>query len=314
MLYQISDGTLTYGEREVLSHIDFTIKGKEKLALVGANGTGKTTLLRVIAGELELDRDDKRKEPEITLAREFTIGMLKQSTPAEEDESELSGGQQTGRRLRELLEQQPDLLLLDEPTNHLDPDAVEWLEKQLRNYPGAVLFASHDRYFLDQTADGVYELSNGRLTRYSGNYTDYRRRKQQKLALEKKAYDRQQEEIARLNELIERFKHKPKKAAFARSRRTLLEHMEKLDPPEADDIHIFAQELMPVTRGSKWPVVTDHLKIGYDHVLAELSLRIRRGQKIGIIGANGAGKSTFLKTLAGYLPPLDGTCALDNMK
>ncbi len=306
MLYQITDGTLTYGEREVLSHIDFTIKGTEKLALVGANGAGKTTLLRVIAGELALDRDDKRKDPEITLAREITIGMLRQSTQPEDAGEELSGGQQTRRRLAELLDRQPDLLLLDEPTNHLDSDAVEWLEKQLRNYPGAVLFASHDRYFLDQTACGVYELSNGRLTRYAGNYSDYRRQKQQRLSLERKAYERQQAEIARLNELIERFKNKPKKAAFARSRRSMLDRMVKLDPPETDDVHIFTQELLPATPGSKWPIVTDHLKIGYDHVLAELTLRVRRGQKIGIIGANGAGKSTFLKTLAGYLPALEG--------
>ncbi len=123
-------------------------------------------------------------------------------------------------------------------------------------------------------------------------------------------YQHQEEEIQRLETLIERFKHKPKKAAFARSRKKLLERMERVDPPVEDDAHLFTGDITPKIPGSKWVLEAEHLQIGYETALLELSLRIRRGQKIGIIGSNGAGKSTFLKTAAGLLPPLKGTCTM----
>ncbi len=307
MLYKITNGTLSFGEREVLSHVDFVIKGNEKLALVGANGAGKTTLLRVIAGELELDRDDRRTEPAIWMSRSLRIAMLSQQTDAD---AGMSGGEQTRQRLEELFAQDVDLLLLDEPTNHLDVKAMEWLEYQLQHYPHAVVMVSHDRYFLDRTADAVYDLTNGHLKRYAGNYTAYREQKHKDIEQQQKAYDRQQEEIHRLEELIERFKHKPRKAAFARSRRTILERMDRIEPPEPDSAHIFTGELVPARPGSKWPVECEQLEIGYDHTLLTVSLRVRRGQKIGILGSNGIGKTTFLKTLAGELPPLTGKLTL----
>ena len=375
MLYKITNGTLSFGEREVLSHIDFEIKGTEKIAIVGANGAGKTTLLRLIAGQLELDRDDKRMEPGIWKSRELTVGMLDQAAEApdvtvlqlrndflahtslqngsvsnqmdndsvsvssptislknrklfnqmflslgfskedlQKPLSDFSGGQQTKIRLILLFLSHPDLLLLDEPTNHLDIPSTEWLEDSFRAYDGAVVMVSHDRFFLDRTADVVYELSRGRLTRYTGNYTTYREQKQKNIAAQRKAYESQQAEIAHLEELIEKFKHKPKKAAFARSRATLLRRIERIEPPTEDDAHIFTGELAPSTPGSKWPLITDHLQIGYDRdpALLEVTLRVRRGQKIGIIGSNGIGKSTFLKTIIGEIAPLKGKYALGN--
>ena len=355
MLYQITDGTVSAGGRQILSHIHFEIKGKEKIGIVGKNGAGKTTLLRLIAGELSLDRDDKRQGPGIASSRKLTIGMLSQTQEEDKDKtveeillencpsldrysqerfawemeydrlftgfgfsldqknrtlSSFSGGEQTRIALIRLLLQKPDILLLDEPTNHLDLKAVDWLEKYMRQYDKAVVFVSHDRFFLDQVTEVIYELRNGGLYRYAGNYTAFRNRKQKETEEARKAYARQQQEIQRLNELIERFRHKPRKAAFARSRKTILERMEKIEKPEEDDAHLFTGDITPLVAPNKWILEAKELQIGYDRPLAQLSLRIRSGQKIGIIGDNGAGKTTLLKTIAGYLSPLKGECRL----
>lgn len=222
-----------------------------------------------------------------------------------------SGGEQTKISLIKLLLKKPDLLLLDEPTNHLDMKTVEWLEDYLINYPKAVVMVSHDRAFLDAVATGVYELENKALYRYAGNYTQYRQQKLKNLQIQRKAYERQQTEIAHNNELIEKFRHKPKKAAFARSRKTMLARMKLIEKPVEDEAHIFTGNIEPQFPSGKWVYEAKELKIGYDgSVLLELSLRIRRGQKIAVIGDNGIGKSTFLKTVAGLIPPIKGTSQL----
>lgn len=370
MLYQIKDGTVSVGGQTILSHVDFYIKEKEKIAVVGKNGAGKTTLLRLLAGELQLDRDDRRgmssgahgKETAcknslgIVTSRNITIGMLRQVDSSNQDKTieeillescpdrdtyskerfdyemeydrlftgfgfekeeksrtlgSFSGGEQTKISLIKLLLEKPDLLLLDEPTNHLDMKTVEWLEDYLINYPKAVVIVSHDRAFLDAVATGVYELENGALHRYAGNYTQYRQQKLKNLQIQRKAYERQQAEIAHNNELIDKFKHKPKKAAFARSRKTMLARMKLIEKPVEDEAHIFTGNIEPQFPGGKWVYEAKELKIGYDgSVLLELSLRIRRGQKIAVIGDNGIGKSTFLKTVAGLIPPIKGTSQL----
>ena len=222
-----------------------------------------------------------------------------------------SGGEQTKISLIKLLLKKPDLLLLDEPTNHLYMKTVEWLEDYLINYPKAVVMVSHDRAFLDAVATGVYELENGALHRYAGNYTQYRQQKLKNLQIQRKAYERQQAEITHNNELIDKFKHKPKKAAFARSRKTMLARMKLIEKPAEDEAHIFTGNIEPQFPGGKWVYEAKELKIGYDgRALLELSLRIRRGQKIAVIGDNGIGKSTFLKTVAGLIPPIKGTSQL----
>ena len=224
-----------------------------------------------------------------------------------------SGGEQTKISLIKLLLEKPDLLLLDEPTNHLDMKTVEWLEDYLISYPKAVIIVSHDRAFLDAVATVVYELENGSLHRYAGNYTDYRAQKMKNLQAQKKAYERQQAEITRNEELIEKFKHKPKKAAFARSRKTMLARIKPIEKPVEDEAHIFTGNIEPQFPSGKWVYEAKELKIGYDgRALLELSLRIRRGQKIAVIGDNGIGKSTFLKTVAGLIPPIKGTSQLGN--
>lgn len=355
MLYQITDGTVSAGGAVILSHIDFEIRGNEKIAIVGKNGAGKTTLLRLIAGELSLDRDDKRSGPGISSSRQLTAAMLKQQAFDNTDRtveeeilsacpckdsyarerfeyerkydvlftgfgfakadkrkrlSEFSGGEQTKIALIRLLLAKPDILLLDEPTNHLDIRTVEWLEQYMRTYEKAVVMVSHDRFFLDRTADVVYELSGGRLRRYPGNYSHYRAEKGKMLRLQKKAYERQQEELERLDGLVERFKHKPTKASFARSKKKQMDRMERIEKPEEDDVHLFTGEISPLVPGSKWVYEAEHLKLGYDRQLLEITMRIRRGQKIGLLGPNGAGKTTFLKTVAGLMPALGGKQSL----
>ena len=348
MLYQITDGTVSAGGHVILSHVDFEIKGNEKIALVGRNGAGKTTLLKLIAGELSLDRDDRRQGAGVTSSRRLTVGMLKQQAFSDREQNveeillaacpfqdtfarerfeyeqeydrmftrfgftradkrkkigDFSGGEQTKIALIRLLLEKPDILLLDEPTNHLDIATIQWLEQYLKRYEHAVVLVSHDRFFLDQVAETVVEVSDGKLTRYAGNYSQYREEKQKRIERQRKAWERQQEETDRLNGVIERFRHKPTKASFARAKKKQLERMERVEKPVEDDVHLFTGNIEPLIPGSKWVFEAEHLKIGYDRALLEITLRIRRGQKIGILGPNGAGKSTFLKTVAGLLQP-----------
>ncbi len=348
MLYQITDGTVSAGGHVILSHVDFEIKGNEKIALVGRNGAGKTTLLKLIAGELSLDRDDRRQGAGVTSSRRLTVGMLKQQAFSDREQTveeillaacpfrdtfarerfeyeqeydriftgfgftradkhkkigDFSGGEQTKIALIRLLLEKPDILLLDEPTNHLDIATIQWLEQYLKRYEHAVVLVSHDRFFLDQVAETVVEVSDGKLTRYAGNYSQYREEKQKRIERQRKAWERQQEEADRLNGVIERFRHKPTKASFARAKKKQLERMERVEKPAEDDVHLFTGNIEPLIPGSKWVFEAEHLKIGYDRALLEITLRIRRGQKIGILGPNGAGKSTFLKTVAGLLQP-----------
>ena len=219
---------------------------------------------------------------------------------------EFSGGQKTRIAFVKLLLSKPDILLLDEPTNHLDLEAIEWLEGYIRNYPKAVVAVSHDRMFLDRISDVVYEMEFGRMKRYPGNYTNYTVRKENDLERIQAAYQRQQKDIERLEALIEKFRYKKNKAAFAQSKIKYLERMEKIDPAKADT-RTFHARFTPRLRGGESVIRTDHLKIGYDHVLTEVTMEMHRGDRIAVLGPNGTGKSTFVKTLMGLVPPLGGS-------
>ena len=272
--------------------------------------TGRTVrmLVRQLAAEKSPD-DDPYSRDRYEFEREF-LAMFTGLGFAEKDQdrqlSEFSGGEQTRIALIRLLLEKPDILLLDEPTNHLDMEAVSWLEEYLIHYPKAVVMVSHDRYFLDRTAEIVYELEDGKLTRYSGNYTDYRRQKNKNYRQTLKKYKEQQMEIEHLQGLIDRFAHKPRKAAFVRSRKKMLSRMEKIDPPKPEEAHTFQDKIIPSEPGSKNVLELTKLETGYDKVLHQVSFLVRRGRKIGIIGPNGVGKTTFLRTLAGKVPPLSG--------
>ena len=226
---------------------------------------------------------------------------------------EFSGGEQKKIAMIRLLLEEPDILLLDEPTNHLDFQTVEWLEDYLLDYPKTVVMVSHDRFFIDRTAEVIWEISNGRLTRYVGSYTAYRKEKRENAKRQWKAYEAQEEEIKRLSDLVQRFKHKPTKASFARSRLKMIERMERIEKPESEEAYIHSSKIEPDQLGAKWPYQCEELRIGYgEEAIRTITLRLRRGQKLGVIGPNGSGKSTFLKTVAGIIPALKGKGSLGN--
>lgn len=219
---------------------------------------------------------------------------------------EFSGGQKTRIAFVKLLLSKPDILLLDEPTNHLDIDAIEWLEGYVKNYSKAVIIVSHDRMFLDHTVDCVYDMECGKMKRYTGNYTSFTVQKENDLEHQQAAYQRQQKDIERLKTLIEKFRYKKNKAAFAQSKIKYLDRMEKITLDKTDD-RTFHAHFTPNLKGGEKVLETDHLAIGYDHVLTEVTMKMRRGDRIAIIGPNGTGKSTFVKTLMGQIPALSGS-------
>lgn len=343
MLLEIRDGSVSRNGQPVLSHFDFYIKGTEKAAIVGRNGAGKTTLVDVLTGEAELEEDPGNPASGIHYARKITVAKLGQQAvthpewTAEEAlyagkdaEGRLScdrlftgfgfsleektkkigafsGGEQTKIMLISTLVAEPDILILDEPTNHLDLETTEWLEEYLCHYPKAVVVVSHDRYFLDRFAEVVFDVTGGSVVRYTGNYTQFREEKTERERRQRKVYAAQQAEVERLDALIEKFRHRPRKAAFARSRATILKRMEKIPAPEADDAVIHTGDILPAKRGSRVVLECEHLQIGYgDAPVQEIDLRLLRGRKVGIFGPNGSGKTTFLKTITGQIPPLKG--------
>lgn len=219
---------------------------------------------------------------------------------------EFSGGQKTRIAFVRLLLSKPDILLLDEPTNHLDLTAIEWLEGYVKNYPKAVVVVSHDRMFLDRVADCVVDMEYGKMKRYSGSYSSFTVQKENDLERLQQAYERQQKDIQRLQALIEKFRYKKNKAAFAQSKIKYLERMDRIEVEKADT-KTFHAKFTPAVKGGERVLDVDRLKIGYDRELCEVSLEMHRGNRIGIIGSNGTGKSTFVKTLMGLVPPLSGT-------
>ena len=241
--------------------------------------------------------------------KEYEV-MLNKFGFTEEDKakpiSEFSGGQRTKIAFIKLLLSKPDLLILDEPTNHLDIETIEWLEGYLKKYKGAIIIVSHDRMFIDNIANIIYDIEYGRTTRYVGNYEYYEREKQ--LNYEKMLYDYefQQKEIKRLRGIYERFRFKPSKASLAMSRLHQIEKMDIIEKPNKIDMRVFKTNLSEIEPSVKKVLIAEDLVIGYDTPLATINLEIMRGKKIGVIGKNGIGKSTLLKTLNGLIQPLSG--------
>ena len=218
----------------------------------------------------------------------------------------LSGGQQNRLGLACLLLAAPDVLLLDEPTNHLDVNAVEWLEEFLRDYASAFVIISHDRYFLDRSCRRIIELENGRAANYTGNYSDYLVEREERREAQQRAYDNQQQLIAKTQEFIRR-NIAGQKTKQAKSRRKMLEKLERIDSVRRDqasgDFRLQAIE----RTGNHVLTVTD-LAVGYPETLLaqKISFILRRGECLGIIGPNGSGKTTFLKTILNKIEPLAG--------
>ncbi len=230
---------------------------------------------------------------------------------------EMSGGWQMRAMLARLLLQQPDLLVLDEPTNHLDVDSVAWLEQQLQAWPGALLFVSHDRDFIDAVAERCLEIAFGTAQEYVGGFAEFLVAREERLAILEATAARQAKEVARVEQFIDRFRYKATKARQVQSRIKALSRLEQIEVPKMADLKLrFAFPDPP--RSARVVVEIENADIGYpdgadgeaDLVLAGVNLVVERGQKLALIGPNGAGKSTLLKTIMGQLVPLSGRAVL----
>lgn len=381
MRIEIINGSVEYDGNTVLSEINFSVSDKEKIALVGRNGSGKTSILKCISGEVPLVSGTGDEKFSFSISGAPKIGYLQQvslndeltlrqeilsaykdvvelenklqnlldkmsENPSDENVgaysramerfeniggylykkeyltavskfgfsppdldkklSCFSGGQRTKIALMKLLLEKPDVLLLDEPTNHLDIAAVEWLEGYLKNYKNSVVIVSHDRMFLDRIVGVVYEIEYGVTTRYKGNYTAFLAQKQQAYDKALKDAKWKSAEIDRLRKLVERFRYKATKAAMAQSKLKEIERLGTVETPRRFDTSTFASSFQPEYESVRDALFVKDLVFGYDKPLGEISLAVGRGQKIGVIGSNGTGKSTLLKTITGLIPPLSG--------
>lgn len=386
MYFKISNGSVTLGGNTILEDINFSVTDNEKIGIVGRNGTGKTTLLKAIIGEIDLE--DGYDALKIEKTNDFKIGYIKQNVAtnlnikmqdyilsayeslvnlekeikkteekmtenytdqllnkynnltldyklnggynyrkeyetalkkfcfAEEDKekrlSEFSGGQLTKLSFLKLLLSKPDLLILDEPTNHLDITTIEWLENYLKNYNKSLIVVSHDQMFLDNVCNVIYDIEYGTLKRYSGNYTYFIKKKEEDYQKQLKDYERQQKEIKRLQAIADRFRYKPSKASMAMSKLKQIERMAIIDKPQKKNLKTFKINFDPEFESYKEVLKVKNLSIGYDKELINLTFNVERGDKIGIIGSNGIGKSTLLKTLMGQVGQLSGKYVFGN--
>ncbi len=220
--------------------------------------------------------------------------------------SSLSGGQRTRLALGKLLLTKPDILILDEPTNHLDIETLSWLEQYLQGYSGAILIVSHDRYFLDKVVSQVYEISRHQIRKYPGNYSSYLDQKAANFEKEMKQFEKQQEEIAKLQDFIQRNLARASTTKRAQSRRKQLARMDVMDRPLGDEKS--ASFGFDIERQSGNEVLNIHsLAIGYEEKVSEnISMRLARGDSIALVGPNGIGKSTLLKTIIKKIPSFSG--------
>ena len=382
MNYKIVNGSISYGAETILEEINFEIKEKDKIAIVGRNGCGKTTLLKAIvdnsmleegigeekfgvykqgspiigylkqiefedsdctmleeilkvyrpilqleekitrlAKELEDSSDEKvikeytnalerfESQDGYTYKKEYETAIKKFGFTEEDKHrkvNQFSGGQRTKIAFLKLLLSKPDILLLDEPTNHLDITAIEWLENYLKAYKKAVVIVSHDRMFLDRIVNKVYEIEYAGLKEYKGNYAEFEKQKRENYEKQLKDYEYQQAEIKRLQAIADRFRYKPTKAKMALSKLKQIERMTIIDEPNKYDLKTFHANFNLEQESGKTVLTVKNLKIGYDKPLAEVSFELFRGQKLAIIGENGIGKSTLLKTLNGDIEKIDG--------
>ena len=223
-----------------------------------------------------------------------------------------SGGQKTRINLAKALVRSPDFLFLDEPTNHLDMEMLEWLEGYLSSYRGGILIVSHDRYFMDRIVTGVVELDHHKATTYRGNYSRYVAQREERLKADTIAYEKQQEYIKKTEEYIDKYRAGIK-SKMARGRQSQLNRLERLEAPETS--HSLDFKFPPAAMSADKVLVLDHVSIGYkkdDPIIDDVSIVVRRGESVALIGSNGAGKSTMVKAIVGELFPTEGHIDIGN--
>ena len=383
MEYKIINGAISYNSKTILEEINFEIKNNDKIAIVGRNGSGKTSLLKAIVNndlletglsneelqiikigkptigyqeqhsfsnlditlldeilkvytpiikveekikklEQELEKNPSEKVLEeytnnlekykliggYQYKKEYEVALLKFGFTKEDKEkklSEFSGGQKTKISFLKLLLSKPDILLLDEPTNHLDISTIEWLEKYLSDYKKSIVVVSHDRMFLDKIVNKVYDIEYSTLTKYKGNYTSFEQQKKLNYEKQLQDYEYQQKEIKRLKEIAERFKYKPSKASMAMSKLKKIEQMQIIEKPEKENKKTFNKVIKIENESSNIVLSVKNLEFGYNNIsIGKTSFDLYKGQKLAIIGENGIGKSTLLKTLIGKIPKVQG--------
>ena len=359
--------SLRRGSSLLFENVSFTVHKDNKVGLVGANGTGKTSLFKMIQGEFESDDGTFKYPPDLKiacLAQEvpgtdeqalpYVMGGDKKLVEIEKAISEaeinedygslgelhaefedhdgftaksraekllvglgfseeefvkplkdFSGGWRVRLNLARTLMQPADLLLLDEPTNHLDLDAIIWLGNWIKSFRGAMLLISHDREFLDECVGYIAHIYSGTIELYKGNYSQFEILKAAKLAELESNYSKQQREVAHMQDFVRRFKAKATKARQAQSRIKALERMELIAPAHIDSPFQFK---IPETDKISNPLITlENADLGYsDSIVRNVKIAFRPGDRIGLLGVNGAGKSTFIKSLKGELPLLSG--------
>lgn len=244
-----------------------------------------------------------------TYKKEYEIALKKFGFTDEDKNKKIdqfSGGQRTKIAFLKLLLSKPDILLLDEPTNHLDITAIEWLENYLRNYTKSVVIVSHDRMFLDRIVNKVYEIEYATMTEYVGNYTEFEKQKRINYEKQLKDYEYQQAEIKRLQAIADRFRYKPTKAKMALSKLKKIEQMQIIEEPNKYDLKTFHINFNIKMESGKSVLTVKDLEIGHDKPIQKVSFNLYKGQKLAIIGENGIGKSTLLKTLNGNIPKIGG--------
>ncbi|MCV6612201.1 MAG: ATP-binding cassette domain-containing protein [Amphritea sp.] len=367
-MIQLNQLSLQRGHLRLLDKAQLTIHASQKVGIVGANGVGKSSLFKLILGQLQPDEGDLQLPGNLTIthmaqevadsdrraidyvldgdqrlrkvqhdlaaaeaahdhhrigelhaeldaiggysaesrAHQLLNGLSFTTADAEKAVNTFSGGWRIRLNLAQALMCQSDILLLDEPTNHLDLDATIWLEQWLRSYQGTLLLISHDRDFIDAVATHVVHMYQQKTELYKGGYSDFEKRRAERLAQQQSQYEKQQVRIAEIENFVRRFKAKATKAKQAQSRVKELERMELIAPAHVDSPFSFSFQ---ASDKISFPLLSlDHCQLGYASktVLDQVRLTLSPGDRIGLLGPNGAGKSTLIKSLTQDLPLVDG--------
>ncbi len=334
-MIQLDKVTKFFGERLIFSDVSFKIMDGEKIGIVGKNGAGKSTLLKIIIGAEEFDggnisglhKEDIGYAEQIPQFQKSTLLAEMLSAGVEEfqvkkilfglgfTEAELlknpnnfSGGETAKIALAKSLLAEPRVLILDEPTNHLDIYAIDFLEDFLKNYRYTVIAVTHDRHFLQNCVDKIIDMENCKATVYSANYEKFVQLKAERRAFELKAYEKQQEEIAKLEDFVRRNKVRASTAKRARSRQNILDRMERLEkPPSAETVNV---KLADAAESANRVLILEN--VNFKNIIKNFSMEIRNGEKVGLIGRNGVGKSTLLKIIVGDLKNDSGFIKIGN--